>query len=118
MNCTLDTQKLASMIRNQRANRTLREVSEELGDVSFSTLHRLEAGKWPDMNVFLSVCRWLNASPEQFFSPLDASTQTAHPVASQGQLIDLIQRDTSLKPVVAHVLTACVRAAYQTNQQA
>lgn len=117
MNFTLNSQKLATMIRNQRATRTLREVSDELGDVSFSTLHRLEAGKWPDMSVFLSVCRWLKVSPEQFFSPADGSTDTTRPVASQGQIIDLIQTDATLKPVVATVLTACVRAAYQTNQQ-
>lgn len=116
MNFTLDSQKLATMIRNQRATRTLREVSDELGDVSFSTLHRLEAGKWPDMSVFLSVCRWLNASPEQFFTT-GGSTEAVKPAACQGRIIDLIQTDATLKPVVATVLTACVRAAYQTNQQ-
>lgn len=118
MHHELDSQKLATMIRQQRAGRPFREIADELRDVSASTMCRLEAGKWPDMSVFLRICRWLNARPEQFFRPdpdtAELPVSTTYP---QGQIIDLIRTDASLSPVVANVLTALVAGAYKTNQQ-
>lgn len=120
MHYELDSLTLATMIRQQRADRTLREVADELGDVSASTVHRLESGKWPDMGVFLRICRWLNARPDQFFRPVPDSgaTEPTAPVSySQGQIIHLIRTDSTLAPVVANVLKALVTGAYKTNQQ-
>lgn len=118
MSYELDTQKLATMVRGQRANRPLREVADEIGDVSASTLHRLEVGKCPDMAVFLRVCGWLNVKPEQFIRQSD-SAQLGHSdrqLYAQGQIIDLIRSDPTLSPVVANVLSTFVRAAYQIDK--
>ena len=118
MHYELDNQKLATMIRQQRAGRPFREIAGELGDVSASTVCRLEAGKWPDLGVFLRICRWLSARSEQFFrSAPDTPELPVSTTYSQGQIIDLIRTDASLSPVVANVLTALVAGAYKTNQQ-
>ena len=120
MHYELDSQKLAVMIRQQRAGRSLREIANELVDVSASTICRLEAGKSPDINVFLRICRWLKVQPEVFFRPAADAITPVLPVPasySQGQIIDLIRTDASLSPVVANVLMALVAGAYKTNQQ-
>lgn len=118
MSYELDTQKLATMVRGQRANRPLREVFNEIGEVSASTLHRLEMGKCPDMAVFLRVCGWLNVNPEQFIIQSDpiSARQSARLLYAQGQIINLIRSDPALSPVVANVLSAFVMAAYQIDK--
>jgi hypothetical protein len=45
----LDMDQLATMVRARRANRGLRDVALEIGNVSPSTLSRIENGKMPDM---------------------------------------------------------------------
>ncbi|MBN8827061.1 MULTISPECIES: helix-turn-helix transcriptional regulator [unclassified Spirosoma] len=118
MSYELDTKKLATMVRAQRANRPLREVADEISDVSASTLHRLEVGKCPDMAVFLRICSWLNVKPEQFFSHSDP-TQTVQQIGqhySQGQIINLVRSDSALSPVVANVLSAIITAAYEIDR--
>jgi transcriptional regulator with XRE-family HTH domain len=118
MNYTLDTAKLATMVRNQRAGRGLREVAEELGDVSASTLCRIEAGRAPDMSVYLRICHWLNVSPAHFFSPAEqtpSSLALALPVYAQRRVIDLLESDPTLSADLVRVLTAMIQAAYQTK---
>lgn len=120
MTYELDTAKLATMVRGQRANRTLRDIATELGDVSASTLHRLEAGKCPDMGVFLRICRWLKVEPNQFFKESIRNNETSGqsaPIYSQGQIVDLIRSDAVLTPVAANILVAIVNAAYGLPNQ-
>ncbi len=118
MTYELDSNKLATMVRHQRAQRTLREIAAELGDVSASTIHRLEVGKCPDMAVFLRICAWLKVEPKTFFRTSinhdflpDSTTSTS----SQGHLVHLVQSDAKLAPVTANVLVALIDAAYQIN---
>jgi transcriptional regulator with XRE-family HTH domain len=120
MTYELDTAKLATMVRGQRANRTLRDIAAELGDVSASTLHRLEAGKCPDMGVFLRICRWLKVEPSQFFRKSvrenEVSSQSGS-AYSQGQIVDLIRSDAILTPVAANILVAIINATYGLPDQ-
>lgn len=116
MSYELDMNKLATMVRYQRAHRPFRQIAAELGDVSASTLNRLEAGRCPDLVVFLRVCSWLKTEPNQFIrvsAKKDTSVSSSQPASSQGQIIHLIQSDAALSPVTANVLTALVNAAYQ-----
>jgi transcriptional regulator with XRE-family HTH domain len=55
----LDMEKLASLVRNKRLTRGLRETAKEIGNVSPSTISRVENGKTPDMETFLALCDWL-----------------------------------------------------------
>lgn len=114
----LDSHKLATVIRQQRAGRGLREVADELGDVSASSVCRLEAGKSPDMMVFLRVCRWLRVPPAEFFRSVAGSEEESSPAThAHGRIISLIRSDAELAPVTANVLTALVTAAYQIQPQ-
>ncbi|QJD81638.1 helix-turn-helix domain-containing protein [Spirosoma rhododendri] len=109
-----DANKLGVMIRQQRAGRSYREIADELGTVSASTLYRLESNHFPDMHVFTRICEWLNVSPNTFFIESDSETGTA--TYSQAKIVDLIRSDPSLTLSAAQVLSALVTAAYQTCQ--
>jgi transcriptional regulator with XRE-family HTH domain len=58
--------KFSSLLKARRGNKGLREIAEEIGAVSASTLSRIEQGKIPDLDTFLKICNWLNVSPEYF----------------------------------------------------
>jgi transcriptional regulator with XRE-family HTH domain len=109
-----DATKLGVMIRQQRAGRSYREIADELGTVSASTIYQLESNHFPDMHVFTQICEWLNVSPNTFFIESDSETGTA--TYSQAKIVDLIRSDASLTPSAAQVLSALVTAAYQTCQ--
>jgi transcriptional regulator with XRE-family HTH domain len=66
MSLQLDTEKLATMVKSKRAGRGLRIVAKEIGDVSASTLSRIEQGSIPDVNTFLMLCKWLGVSTDTF----------------------------------------------------
>lgn len=66
MTSLLDTQRLATLVRTKRGQRGLREIAQEIGNVSPATLSRIENGKMLDVETFLSVCDWLQVAPQQF----------------------------------------------------
>jgi transcriptional regulator with XRE-family HTH domain len=63
-----DAQKFATQIRTKRGNRSLRSIVGEIEGVSLSTLSRIENGKMPDMQTFLSICDWLDVLPDDFMT--------------------------------------------------
>src|ERR1700692_4153550 len=66
MNSILDTQQLAVLLKEKRGERSLREVAQEMCNVSPATLSRIENGKMLDVETFLQVCDWLGVTPQQF----------------------------------------------------
>jgi len=106
----LDSERLATMVRTKRATRGLREVAVEIGDVSPSTLSRVENGRAPDMETFLLLCDWLRVPPAEFFSSEQAAPEEKSPAES----IELqLRADKNLDPATANTLATIVRAAYQ-----
>ncbi len=92
-------QQFAAQIRTKRGSRSLRSVAGEIKEVSASTLSRIENGKMPDMETFLLVCDWLEASPDDFF--LDASTTPAPGRSPLEQIGVLLRMDTTLDTELA-----------------
>jgi transcriptional regulator with XRE-family HTH domain len=115
----LDTNLLATMARTQRGNRGLRETAAEIGNISPSTLSRVENGKMPDMEPFLLLCDWLKLPPARFFkntnettsTDIDKSVDTSEAIAIQ------LRADKHLDPTTANVLATLVKAAYQDLPQ-
>lgn len=109
MQTHLDMDRLARLVKTKRASKGLREVAAEIGNVSPSTLSRVENGRVPDMETFLLLCDWLGVAPAEFFSG-DASTEEKSPAAS----IEVqLRADKNLDPVTANALATIIRAAYQ-----
>jgi transcriptional regulator with XRE-family HTH domain len=106
----LKTEKLAAMVRAKRGKRGLREIAAEIGNVSASTLSRVEQGKVPDLETFFELCRWLNASPEEFTDEKVGAHQAA---ASTPETIEVhLRADRTLDPDTVEALVTMVKLAY------
>lgn len=107
----LDIYYLAALIKTKRGTRGLREIAQEIGDVSPSTLSRIENGKVPDMDTFLRICDWLQVSSEEFIK------ETQEPQENQIATIDRIEgylrADRELAPETADALAKLMKAAYK-----
>lgn len=66
MGSMLDTQQLAVLLKERRGDRGLRDIAQEIGNVSPATLSRIENGKMLDVETFLSLCDWLEVNPQHF----------------------------------------------------
>lgn len=115
----IDIHKLASLVLAKRGKRGLRETAKEIGDVSVSTLSRVEQGKIPDLGTFLRLCRWLGVSPEQFTGEgLQGNSQTPAPTASTPEIIVAhLRADRTLDPHTAEALSTMIRLAYEAASQ-
>lgn len=112
MGSYLDIERLASLVRKQRGSRGLRETAAEIGNVSPSTLSRVESGKMPDMETFLALCNWLQVPPAELFRTTDADQlNTPEAIAIQ------LRADKNLDPAIANALASLVKAAYRDLSQ-
>ncbi|MEG4325440.1 helix-turn-helix domain-containing protein [Microcoleus sp. herbarium5] len=109
----LDIEKLASLVRNKRLNRGLREVAKEIGNVSPSTISRVENGKTPDMETFLALCDWLGVPPAELIKNTEDEEAVNTPEAIAIQL----RADKNLDPAIASALASLVKAAYKDLSQ-
>ena len=114
----LDMEKLANLVRNKRLTRGLRETAKEIGNVSPSTISRVENGKIPDMDTFLALCDWLEVPPAELIKNTEGEEALNTPEAITIQL----RADKNLDPAIANALASLVKAAYkdlsrQENQE-
>jgi transcriptional regulator with XRE-family HTH domain len=107
----LDTRHLAALIKTKRGNRGLREIAQEIGDVSPSTLSRIENGKVPDMDTFLRICDWLQVSSEVFIKETDEQGQTK--MSTVDHIEGYLRADRELDPETAVALAKLMKAAYK-----
>lgn len=110
MSSELDIQLLAAMVRSKRGGRNLRETAAQIGNVSPSTLSRVENAKTPDMETFLLLCDWLEIAPAELFR----QTGQAAEITPTGERVSLqLRADKNLDPATRNVLAALVTAAYE-----
>lgn len=112
----LDTNLLAARVKTKRGKKGLRDTAKEIGNISSSTLSRVENGKMPDMETFLLLCNWLQVSPaelfkktEEFEAPSDLNTLETIEIQ--------LRASKKLDPAVANALAELVKAAYRDNSQ-
>lgn len=89
MPSNVDIQKFSAMVKDKRGKMGLRETAKKIGNVSPSTLSRIEKGKIPDLETFVKVCRWIDVSPDEFVPGFS------------GQSIDKQFKDKSTSELVA-----------------
>ncbi|MCI0560083.1 MAG: helix-turn-helix domain-containing protein [Nitrososphaera sp.] len=121
MGTRLVVENLAALVKAKRGERGLRETAEEIGEISASTLSRIEQGKIPDLDTFMRLCDWLQVAPDQFFqgAPGEKSFSEASnipvlsPSMSTPELIEVhLRADKELDPETAEALANMVKAAY------
>jgi len=119
METRLAVEKLAALIKAKRGKKGLRATASEVGEISASTLSRIEQGKMPDIDTFMRLCDWLEVTPEQFFETdgeiLQSDTQwpVLSPTMSTTEAIEVhLRADRELDPETADALANMVKAAY------
>lgn len=109
----LDTEKLANLVRSKRGLRGLRDTAKEIGNVSPSTISRVENGKTPDMDTFLALCDWLEVPAAELIKNTEDEADLDTPEAITIQL----RADKNLDPAIANALASLVKAAYKDLSQ-
>src|SRR5574340_1826182 len=113
MSTQVKVRELGALLRAKRGPRGLREVSGEIGNVSASTLSRVEQGKLPDLDTFMLLCRWLKVSPDQFMKGGSADKGATVAKSTTPDLITVhLRTDRTLDPETAEALTKLIQLAY------
>lgn len=108
----IDLTKFSGLLAKKRAARTLRELADEIGDVSASTLSRIEKGNVPDLVTFMRICRWLGVSPQDFLTDDQSASQPA--VTSTSDVVCAhLRADRTLPPDTAKALVTMIQLAYR-----
>ncbi|MDX2001490.1 MAG: helix-turn-helix transcriptional regulator [Chitinophagales bacterium] len=109
MASTLDTNKLATMLASKRESRGLREIAKEIGDVSPSTLSRIQQGNLPDIETFIKICNWLKVSPDFFIAKSSKETDTP-----KENIIAFLRADRALPKSTSEALIQMINLAYES----
>lgn len=111
MSASIDTNKFAEMIKSKRGGTGLRQLSSEIG-ISPSTLSRIEQGNLPDIDTYLTLCNWLEVSPEFFTNVISETTNT------KAGVIAHLRADKTLPQETAEALIQMINLAYESAQKA
>jgi transcriptional regulator with XRE-family HTH domain len=98
------------MIKSKGANRGLREVAKEIGDISVSTLSRVENGSLPDIDSYLKICKWLEVSTDFFTKKMNKSDPD---VSNEKVVVANLRADKHLPPEIAEALIKMINLAYE-----
>lgn len=111
MTSYVDVEQLAALVRTKRGEAGLRQTAQEIGDLSPSTLSRVENGKLPDMDTFLRLCDWLGVDPGRF---LKSTSKVNELQMETTEVIEAhLRADKELDPETAEALTTMIKAAYR-----
>ncbi|MEQ8524750.1 helix-turn-helix transcriptional regulator [Gracilimonas sp.] len=113
MSSNVDIQKFSAMVKDKRGGIGLRETAKKIGDVSPSTLSRIEKGKIPDLDTFVKICQWLDVSPDEFvpgFSGKSIEDQMQGKPTSELIAFHL-RADQAMSPDLVEALITMVKAA-------
>ena len=114
----VDMRRLSALVRAKRGDRGLRIVAKEIGDVSASTLSRIEQGKVPDLDTFARLCHWLGVSADEFMPCGKVDSGNTPPLATPGMntpeiITAHLRADRALTPETADALATMMRLAYE-----
>jgi transcriptional regulator with XRE-family HTH domain len=92
----------------KRRNLSLREVADEIGEISPSTLSRIERGATPDLGNLNMLVAWLKLDRDAVFN---AKPPTAKTTPRQVEV--LLRADKKLDPRTARTLAKIFDTAYR-----
>jgi transcriptional regulator with XRE-family HTH domain len=107
----IDIKELGAQLRARRGRRGLREIAKEIGDVSASTLSRVEKGKVPDLDTFVRLCRWLGLAPEHF---MDVSKQKGVTGSTKDVVVAHLRAERTLDPKTVEALVGMINLAFNS----
>lgn len=107
---SIDIEKFAQLVKNKRGRSNLRDIANEIGEVSISTLSRIEQGKIPDLSTYMKICEWLEVSPDEF-APNIQDKEKSH----KEEIYFHLRADQSLSQDVSVALTKMIELAYENS---
>lgn len=114
MRNTFDATRLAKMVKAKRGNTPLRATSTAIcaqcGDVSPSTLSRVENAQGADVDTLLTLADWLEVPVATFFETEEGAEPDAW---TSERLAQVVVQCADLEPHVATALAIVVRASKQ-----
>lgn len=110
MSSYIDVDRLAAMVKAKRGERGLRDIAKQIGEVSPSTLSRVENGKMTDMETFLRLCDWLKISPNELIK--DAKDEEPPSISTPDAIALHLRADPKLDSTEARLLEKMFKAAY------
>jgi transcriptional regulator with XRE-family HTH domain len=110
-NQEVNLDKLVAMMKVKKGERGLRSIAREIGNISPSTLSRIERGDLPDLDTFVRLCRWLGVSTEEFLGIKEQTQSTPEIIEAH------LRADRTLDPKTATALARIVYAAYDLLKQ-
>lgn len=108
---SIDIVKFAQLVKNKRGKRNLRDIANEIGEVSISTLSRIEQGKIPDLSTYMKICEWLEVSTSEFESN-PKTTEKNH----KQEIFFHLRADQSLSQDVSDALAKMIELAYKNSE--
>lgn len=111
MQTTLNTELLAGMLKEKRGTRGLRTVADEIGNVSFATLSRIEQGKIPDVDTFIRICKWLEVPTDTFI----VGTQKQKTISTKDQVVAHLRAERELSKDTVNMLIKMIDMAYNSK---
>lgn len=112
MKSKLNTDLLSGMVKSKRGNLGLRIIAKEIGDISPTTLSRIEQGKIPDVDTFIKICDWLEVSTDTFITK---SMEKEKDISDQEYLIAHLRANRELSEETIDMLVRIIDMAYQTK---
>jgi transcriptional regulator with XRE-family HTH domain len=106
----LDTHHLAVLVKTKRGNRSLRDIAQNLGDISPSTLSRIEHEKMVDVQTFLRICDWLQVAPQAFIQNTDEVREQEMTTTERIEVV--LRTDRTLPPESTDALIALLKVTY------
>lgn len=114
---TMNLRDLGPMVRAKRGTKGLREVASEIGEVSASTLSRIENGGVPDLDTFVRICKWLEVPFERFIIKEGDISFEKDDGSRQDVIAAHLRADRTLDPETADVLVKMIQVAYRAVEQ-
>jgi transcriptional regulator with XRE-family HTH domain len=115
MPAKLETGKLADMIKQKRGTRGLREaateISKSIGEISASTLSRIEQGNLPDIETYITLCQWLEVSTNYFTENHSMKNSTSKTIVAH------LRADKNLPKDTAMALVKMITLAYESLEK-
>lgn len=113
----IDFAKLSKLLKAKRGDRGLREIAEEIGDISPSTLSRLEGERVDDVatSTLLSICDWLDVAPSEIIKDAGDSPP---PEIDLPAYVDLhLRADKKIDPTKGKMLSEIFNAGYREAEK-
>lgn len=112
MSSKLNLPKLAGMLRTKRGERGLREVAEEIGGVSASTLSRIEQQQVPDLETFFRLCAYLKVAPGEFVQGTEGQPEPSRTKDMPAFIEAHLRADRTLPSDTITALSKMIQLAY------